>query len=1017
MVQTNRNQSSEPEKKSGKSTDNKAAGSSDSFGVANRYGCLLDAIPLPVFLTDIHGKVLRINSYLAEFLQLSADKMTGRSLHEFVVDDHQQRVNELVRAVTTEGGRINAELDVVASNGLIFSVNTEASYLAEDSVCILSVISCQRQLSDIAWYKRYYLTHKGINDSIQSPVFSVDTQYCYVAFNKAHADVMKAIYGTEVANGKSLFDCITYDKHREQARRNIDRALKGEFLEEELQTSEDLKIRHYYEVSYSPVRDENNEIIGVAVLEKDLTRRKNTEAELRGKLEQNLSLFEEMMEGFALHEVIVDEEGNPVDYRFLEMNPAFERLTGIDRSMAIGKTVLELLPETEAEWIKKYGEVALTGKPISFESFSGALNRHYQVVAYSTRHGMFAVLFNDITDRVQSERLLRLSEEKFNKAFQNSPYAIFITNADTGKVVEVNETIYRLAGFTSEDLIGKTTLELDIWESLELRNRFLAMLAEKGRVTNFEAGFRRKDRVVLTGLISAEFIDIQGEKYLLSVILNITDRKKMERSLRASEEKWKMLVNTIPDQIIHFDARNRLTFMNHLPEGRSLNELIGQPIGSVYNQEIEQLFEAAAKQSKASGIVQCHEYDFKDTEGETQYFESYFVPVAEGDAEPSLMVISHNITHRRLSDKALKDSEEQHRLLLETAMEGIIVTQGVRFSYFNPRMTGLTGYSAEELAEIEFVNLIHPEDRELVLRNYGRRIRGEVTDKSYVFRLLRKDGQSRWVEITGIRISWKGEAASLSFINDIHEHKLALEALRESEARLKELNATKDKFFSIIAHDLKSPFNNIVVLSNLLVEQVQSNDNESVEEYAGLISTSTQQAMSLLVNLLDWSRSQTGRLVCTPEYIDLASIVNETEALLSVSLRQKSIVLKKELPRTLLAYADKVMISTVLRNLVSNAIKFTKPNGQITISSRKTETELEIAVLDTGVGMNEETLSKLFRIEESISTKGTGNEVGTGLGLILCREFIEKHNGSIRAESEPGTGSVFTFTIPGFKMH
>jgi len=112
-----------------------------------------------------------------------------------------------------------------------------------------------------------------------------------------------------------------------------------------------------------------------------------------------------------------------------------------------------------------------------------------------------------------------------------------------------------------------------------------------------------------------------------------------------------------------------------------------------------------------------------------------------------------------------------------------------------------------------------------------------------------------------------------------------------------------------------------------------------------------------------------------------------------------------------------VMISTILRNLVSNAIKFTRPNGQITISSRKTETELSISVIDNGVGMNEETLGKLFRIEESISTKGTDNERGTGLGLILCREFIEKHNGSIRAESEPGMGSVFTFTIPGFKMH
>jgi PAS domain S-box-containing protein len=255
------------------------------------------------------------------------------------------------------------------------------------------------------------------------------------------------------------------------------------------------------------------------------------------------------------------------------------------------------------------------------------------------------------------------------------------------------------------------------------------------------------------------------------------------------------------------------------------------------------------------------------------------------------------------------------------------------------------------------------------------------------------------------------------FTIDITERKAAEEALKRSEARLIELNATKDKFFSIISHDLKSPFNSLMGFSNLLVEQVEQNDFQGIEEYARIIQLSSRRVMDLLENLLQWSRSQTGRLEFSPEFIELGQVVKEVTELMYDMAVQKTIQINNNTPPKTVVYADKHMMETILRNLISNAIKFTHPGGTIQINAEIRKGDLQVSVADTGVGIPKEQISKLFRIEESYSTPGTLKEHGTGLGLILCKDFVEKHGGRIWAESASNGqmyqgGSTFKFTIP-----
>jgi len=241
--------------------------------------------------------------------------------------------------------------------------------------------------------------------------------------------------------------------------------------------------------------------------------------------------------------------------------------------------------------------------------------------------------------------------------------------------------------------------------------------------------------------------------------------------------------------------------------------------------------------------------------------------------------------------------------------------------------------------------------------------------------------------------------------------------LRRQSIELHELNASKDKFFSIIAHDLRSPFNSIIGFSEILLENAQVRNYEVYEEYTQIILNSARRAMDLLSNLMEWSRSQTGRINFNPESFEMAHVIEEIELLFTEVAKQKSIQIVREIPESVPVFADKDMISTILRNLVSNAIKFTYFGGKITISVQDKPKEVIVSISDSGVGMKKETIDGLFHIEHSTSTKGTNNEKGTGLGLILCKEFVEKHNGEIRLESEVGKGSVFSFTIPKMPLN
>jgi signal transduction histidine kinase len=236
--------------------------------------------------------------------------------------------------------------------------------------------------------------------------------------------------------------------------------------------------------------------------------------------------------------------------------------------------------------------------------------------------------------------------------------------------------------------------------------------------------------------------------------------------------------------------------------------------------------------------------------------------------------------------------------------------------------------------------------------------------------------------------------------------------LNQQKDQLQQLNSTKDKFFSIIAHDLRSPFQSLIGLSDIMLDELKESDSPEQRNYANMIHKSSHHIYELVENLLTWSKTQRNNMSFEPVEINISSIIEEILALLQPNFDLKNISSEKHFGSDKHGYADKNMIEMVIRNLITNAIKFTPQNGKIWISLTENNDHLQVEIHDNGIDISAANQLKLFRIDSNFSNKGTNGEEGTGLGLIICKEFIEKNNGRIWVESEPGKGSSFFFNVP-----
>ena len=384
-----------------------------------------------------------------------------------------------------------------------------------------------------------------------------------------------------------------------------------------------------------------------------------------------------------------------------------------------------------------------------------------------------------------------------------------------------------------------------------------------------------------------------------------------------------------------------------------------------------------------------------------------------GTFTESFQRLSQSLKDKETIQKALRESEQRYRLLVETANEGVLVAQGNSLRFVNPMMLEITGYTEDELRSKPFLDFIHPDDRELVQSNYVKRLSYDPVEPRYQFRIFTRDKEIKWVEVSGAAIDWDGSLATFNFMTDITERKKTEQELERKNAELLNLNAEKDKLFSILAHDLRSPFSSFMKYTEIMAEDLYEMCIQEIQDMAVEMKESAINLNSLLENLLEWSRMESGLISFAPSSFLLKPKIAESMALVIQAANKKEIQIQYDIPDDLLVDADENMLKLIVRNLGYNAVKFTFRGGTITLKAKPVNSHsVEISVKDSGIGIGSEGIGNLFSLNKRTSRTGTEGELSTGLGLILCKEFVEKNGGKIWVESEVGKGSTFQFTIP-----
>ncbi|MFA6102571.1 MAG: PAS domain S-box protein [Victivallaceae bacterium] len=779
------------------------------------------------------------------------------------------------------------------------------------------------------------------------------------------------------------------------------------------------------------VKDDNGKIIKVQGALQDITERKRTEEALRENEKKYGSLFNSMQEGFALHEIICDTSGKPIDYCFLDMNPAFETLTGLKKADAVGQTVLTLLPETEYFWIETYGKVALTGEPFSFEHYAGALKRHYRVVAFCPRKNQFAVTFNDITDsKVQNEALIK--SEKFLKETQTiaklGTYTLDIT-ADRWHSSEVLDSIFGIDADFDKSFTGWTSIIHPEWQKIMSDYFIQEVIGNKSKFDKEYKIIRQHDHAErwVHGIGELKFNDNDQAIAMVGTIRDITERKVMEDALRESEARFRSLVDLVPVPLVFVNKNGAITYFN-----KRFAKLFGYTAADIptadewfrraypdenYRHSLTETWnKSVAKAAREHTYIEPIECNVTCKDGTIRVMEVSGITIGDDLLVSSMIDLTERKEMELNLREALADAERFRKALNHVPAYVFIKDTQLRYIYANRQTLEFFGCAAGELDGRDDTCFFAPETAKRIQKTDSSVLRGEQI-AGELDAIDKEGGRHVYWQVKTPIFAEPGSRTVLGLLGiatDLTGRKMMEEEIKLKNEELSKVIAEKDKFFSIIAHDLRSPFHSFLGLTKVMAEKVSRLTMDEIQEIAADMRDSAANIFRLLENLLEWARIEQGLISFHPKVAPLLPDVNESIAMILKPAQDKGIEIICEIPDGIMIFADSNMLQTVIRNLVSNAVKFTRKGGRISLSAKiASDKSVEIAIKDSGIGMSRAMIDKLFLIDVKTCRKGTENELGSGIGLLLCREFVEKHGGKIRVESETGKGSIFYFTIPG----
>ncbi len=776
---------------------------------------------------------------------------------------------------------------------------------------------------------------------------------------------------------------------------------------------------------------------------RDISDRQLAQEALRQSEERYRTLFESIDEGFCVLEMLFDENDTPLDYRFLEINPQFEKQTGLEQ--ALGKTARQLLPNLEDHWFEIYGKVALTGEPLRFEHGSEVMNRWFDV--YALRVGQpssrkVALVFKDITERKRAEiALVQLNAELEQRVADRTAALTEVNSRLLEALMEQQRTqLILLEQAQLLDLAHDTIVTCDLngvitfwnegakymygWTKAEalgqqihtfLQTQFPKVLAEIESEL-LERGYwegelihTRRDNSTIT--VASRLVmqkDEMGRPIkVLEINNDITLQKQTEAALRESEERRRLALDLthLGFWDMHLPSGNIIWNNNHFTLlGLDLYDI--EPSYELWRSHVHpddiDWVEQRFLESIENHTDYTAEYRVVHRDGSVHWFMARARATYDDSGQPlrSLGVLL-DISDRKRIEEALRESEDKFRQLAENiqAVFWMIDAQTQQVLYLSNAYETIWLMSSESVFQnhSNWLEAIHPDDRPHLETVFFELKRTGQYDEQY--RIIRPDGSIRWIRDRAFPI--KNEAGEL----------VRVAGIAEDITEQQQIEQIKSEFIGIVSHELRTPLTAIKMSLGLLKTGIYDKKPDKFQRMLDIALIDTNRLVNLVNDILDLERLDSGRAILEKTPCQAADLmqqaVNGVEALATPQHITLTIA-----PTDAKVWAAADAIIQTLTNLLSNAIKFSPPNSTITLSAECQTDVVLFRVSDRGRGIPADKLEAIFGRFQQVDASDSRQKGGTGLGLAICRSIIEQHGGQIWAQSTPGAGSTFFFTLP-----
>jgi two-component system, chemotaxis family, CheB/CheR fusion protein len=731
--------------------------------------------------------------------------------------------------------------------------------------------------------------------------------------------------------------------------------------------------------------------------------------------------------------VIVDDK-----FRLKKFNKTFEGFFKLENNLTEGFDFRKLIKPHDqnrfysfARKLMKEGEAESV--ELAFQSkvrgaFYLAVNGNLEQAAEGIRYRLTLL---DISEQKAIEEKLNRSEKHYRSLFHGSKDALLVLDFHTRKFVAVNEQAVALFGAENEEhmlQLGPAELSPKLQDndlpSADYSMKMMETAINKGSHL-FEWKHKRLDGALFDASVLLTAFEMDGQTLLQTTVRDITERKIADEKLAETSAYLENLINYANAPIIVWDSKLSITRFNKAFEklsGYQAENILGENLSTLFpNDKVEDiidLIEATAKGQRLESVeieILC-----ADNTRKIALWNSANILNEFGETV-STIAQGQDITQRLEAENIIRQRSQMIQLLLDSTAEGICgVDENGQCTFVNKSAITMLSYEKEEAVLGRNLHDImhhtqedgqnHALDVCAIHKAFLRAQKSHSDDEVF----WRADGSSFPVEYWSYPIEQEGKilGAVITFI-DISERKQSENKLKALNKSLTDANQTKDKLFSIISHDLRSPAAAVLGLASLLQENYDSLQTDEVKRIGKSIYSSADNLSELLDNLLEWSRLQSGTTAAELKQESVGELINSVFENLRQMAELKKILVAVHVEEQLTAYFDKRMMASVIQNLMSNAIKFTPRGGKVIIMASKHNDEMiAIQVIDTGIGIPQSIMDELFVVNNSKGRLGTDGERSSGLGLILCHEFVQMHRGSINVQSKEGKGSTFKVLLP-----